>query len=545
MSLTLVFPPRASGTYIPLGMATLAAWVRDAVGPLAVRCHDFNIAYRTLESTAGAAEIRRLCASQPTFFSEPNQAEFCSRLIDQERALDTLEADARAYLQGEAPSRNLDDMLRMQLEKIAEGSPHTFGISLLYPSQIPFGLALAKAVKRSKDFGGPARLAELRVILGGAAVTAVEPEDILASCGFVDGVVLAEGERAAEALARGAGLADIPGLLRRCGGGIVRNPSPGPIDVSRAPLPDFSDLHLDAYHLPEPVLPVLFSRDCRWRRCRFCAHNFSHSGYRKKTPEAFAEELSHDTKRYGARHFYLADQYVGPRDLASIASQLEERRLDVHWHAMARPTAGYTATRLEAMKRGGLVWLSWGVESGSQRLLDLCGKGTRVESITKILENAHHAGISNLAMMIFGLPTSTDKDLERTLDLLTDTFDWWDAATASSFVLFAGTPFAEQAQHFGLIVTEPEVAVWVDSRPIRSKRLKFRELSAEGAPIPPRGAEEVAAWKRRKPWLGPETAYERLSAEHYLLYASQQQVKLNNRPWDPVPPRPAPMRKTG
>lgn len=343
MSLTLVFPPRASGTYIPLGLATLAAWVRSAVGPKAVRCHDFNIGYRALDSTPGSDGIRRLCACSETFFSDETQAALGALLAQQERSLDKLEAGARGYLEENALSEELAAVLRMQLEKIAQDGSQTLGISLLYPSQLPFGLALAKAVKQSERFGGPARLPGLRVILGGAAMTAVEPEDILGACGFIDGVVLAEGERAAETLARGAPLEAIPGLVRRGRDGIVRNPSPEPIDVSRAPLPDFSDLPLEAYHLPEPVLPVLFSRDCRWRRCRFCAHNFSHLGYRKKNPAAFADELEQYTKRYGVRHFYLADQYVGPRDLASIAAKLEERRVEVHWHAMARPTTGYTA----------------------------------------------------------------------------------------------------------------------------------------------------------------------------------------------------------
>jgi len=166
------------------------------------------------------------------------------------------------------------------------------------------------------------------------------------------------------------------------------------------------------------VLPVLFSRGCRWRKCRFCAHNASFAGYRRKEAHAFVDELEGYQRKHGADHFYLADQYVEAADLDRVADEILRRRLKVFFHVMGKPTKDYTSQGLDKLFRAGCRWICWGVESGSQRLVDLINKGTRVQDMEELLRDAADAGISNLAMMIFGLPTSTDLDFRQTVRFL-------------------------------------------------------------------------------------------------------------------------------
>jgi hypothetical protein len=70
------------------------------------------------------------------------------------------------------------------------------------------------------------------------------------------------------------------------------------------------------------------------------------------------------------------------------------------------------------MHRSGCRYLLWGVESGSQRILDLMDKGTRVSDIETVLDAAAGAGIKNHVFVMFGFPTETKWEMQATLDLL-------------------------------------------------------------------------------------------------------------------------------
>ncbi|MBE0616729.1 MAG: radical SAM protein, partial [Proteobacteria bacterium] len=312
----------------------------------------------------------------------------------------------------------------------------------------------------------------------------------------------------------------VPGLVYREGPAVGRNRAAQTESLRGLPAPDFSGLPLDRVFNPVPVLPALYSRGCKWRRCRFCAHNFSYGGYRAKAAQRCVDELEGYATRHGARHFYFADLYVDAPDLEALADEILARRLDLHFHVLGRPTRDYTAARLEKLAAAGCRWISWGVESGSQRLLDVAGKGTQVETVERVLRDSHAAGISNLAMMIYGLPTSGDEDLRQTFGFLERVYPTVDAMTASAFALFENTPFARSAPRFGLAVTGLQEEVRVGSHPVRSRRFGFREQAADGSLRPPRGAVEVGEWQRRRQWLGDVPFLERVACEHYLLHVA-------------------------
>ena len=97
-----------------------------------------------------------------------------------------------------------------------------------------------------------------------------------------------------------------------------------------------------------------------------------------------------------------------------------------------------------------------------------------------------------------------------------------DALTASSFVLFAGTPFAAEAARYGLAPGEPQTILTPrGGAALRSHRLAYQVIGPDGALAPPRGPAEVQAWRRRAAWLPALPFVDGLCAEHYLLYVSR------------------------
>jgi radical SAM superfamily enzyme YgiQ (UPF0313 family) len=362
----------------------------------------------------------------------------------------------------------------------------------------------------------------------------VRIEELLAACPYVDAVLLGEGEEGAGALLEGAANAAVPGLVHRTAGGAARNRLPQTVSLKGLHPPDFSPLPLGAAFNPRPVLPVLYSRGCRWRRCSFCAHNLSFAGYRRKHVSAFVTELEGYVASAGARDFYLADQYVEAADLEAIAREILSRGLRLSWHVMGRPTAEFTPERCRLLFEAGCRWVSWGVETGSQRLLDLVEKATETRVVKDVLAASAKAGISNLAMMIFGLPTSADRDLRETFAFLEEVHEHVDAMTASVFTLWEGTRFARNAARHGLEVVGSETLLRAGGLPIRSLRLEFQEVAEDGSFRSPRGLHEVGLWEERRRWLGGAAFLEGLPSEHYLLYAAGR-ASASPSPRRPVP----------
>jgi len=175
---------------------------------------------------------------------------------------------------------------------------------------------------------------------------------------------------------------------------------------------------------------------------------------------------------------------------------------------MARPTVRYTKELLANARAAGCVWPSFGVETDSERLLDLCRKGTHVAEIRAAITESARADISNLVTLVFGLPTSTDDDIESTLDLLGEVHDQVDAFTKSSFAIFDHSEFARRAPELGLAVSGRRPLLTVLGRTVHSFRLDFMERGVTGDVRPSRIGLEIALFQSRRRWLGEARVYE-------------------------------------
>lgn len=540
MRVTFAFPPKASPTYVPLSLASLIPFVRREAPGASVEALDLNLEAweRVAESEAAGGALLRFLRDRESFYEEPAYRSHLQAWGRIGLRMGLLAQEALRYLASGPASDEFRLLLDGLVDRTLASDPELVGLSALFLEQVPFALALGRrieerGVNRASRIGGATGKNSPRLVLGGAAFAALREDELLSACGFVDAVLVGEGEAGAAALCSGRPFEAVPGLVYRTPSGIRRNKRSATFSLHGLPRPDFSCLPLDRYLNPCPVLPVLFSRGCRWRKCRFCAHNASFAGYRAKTAGEFVDELEAYRRTHGARHFYLADQYVGPEDLDRVAEEILRRRLEVFFHVMARPVEGHTPERLSKLYRAGCRWICWGVESGSQRLLDLINKGTRIQDTGILLRDAAEAGISNLAMMIFGLPTSTDLDFRQTVRFLEGVYPSLQAMSCSSFVLWEGTHFARRPDLYGVHITGPKPLAAVGGRTIHSHRLGFLEVSDDGSLRLPRGPMELMDWEGRRRWLGECSFLEQLPCEHYLLYAAHR-ARGGSKPLSPL-----------
>ncbi len=528
MRAVLVFAPHADPTYVPLGLATLSTHVQERAPDRALVPLDLSFAWweRLADLDPELDAARRALRRGSEAFYDPAaygaQRKVWSRASARVQTLSVL---ARNYLEQDILPAELRAALRFGADLILRHEPQWIGFSALYPGQLLFTLALARYLAE-EVYGATTGADRPALVLGGAAGATLAPRELLPACPFLDGVFAGEGEQGLVQLLRGEPPASIPGLAWRDEGTVRVNRKPDTLAAAAVPLPMFEGLDPAARWSPTPVLPVVFSRGCQWRRCRFCAHNLSYSGYRRQAAACFADYLGELQARWGASHFYFADQYVGAEDLEQLALAILERDLHLSFHVMGRPTAAYTRPLLATVARAGCRWISWGVESGSARLLDLCGKGTTPAEIRQVMTDAADAGIFNLMMMIFGLPGSTDDDLQATLDLVAELGPAAAGVTSSRFQLFAGTPFAVQAAKYGLRATGREVLLSRLGQDVHSQRLFHQEKAADGSWRPGRGALEITRWEEFCRWTRTESDLDNLCCEHTLLYAARRPLPV-------------------
>jgi len=513
MRLKLVFPPPAGPTYLPLGIAYLnAVALRNGVE---IGVFDANIElWNHICSNDGVFNaLRNFChAPSEIFFRQDIYSRHFQHMPEVRQQLEKLEDMAKMYLEKDELSPELEQLLFRHGMRINFGIPETVAFSVMYPSQLTFVLAQTKYLSRSG--------ADFKMIIGGAAMSAFEPLELLETFSFIDAIFTGEGEIPFELYLKGVEYSGIPGCFYRDGQGTVQcsGRSQYVKQLSEVAVPDFSCFEMYLYFNPVPVMPMLGNRGCQWRRCSFCVHNNSFGPHRARQPADVVREMQELREVYGCRHFYFADQYVAPAFLDALSDAIISAKFDCAFQIMARTIREYTPALLEKASAAGCRWISWGLESGSAKLLEIMNKGTRPAESFEVIKSAHAAGISNLLMMIFGAPGSNQSCLEDTLSFLSKIYPYADSMTASAFVLFENTAFSRNAAGYGLEILGRHVAYEVNGHKIHSNKLRFKRAGEYGNGESSLAIEEIAQWERRKVWIGESSFVSQLCCEHYLLY---------------------------
>ncbi|MFP4346223.1 MAG: B12-binding domain-containing radical SAM protein [Anaerolineales bacterium] len=212
----------------------------------------------------------------------------------------------------------------------------------------------------------------------------------------------------------------IKGLVWREGSEIVVNP-PRPFiaDLDDLPLPRHDLLPLERYRAPlvgGPYAFVVSSRGCPGG-CRFCIKHVSYGrSVRYRSPEHVLAEVE-QLVGLGVRkiHMYTDLFTVNREHVMGICEGIMERELPVKWTCNSRVDF-VDAELLQTMKRAGCWMISWGIESGDERMLKRMRKGITPEKVERALRWSKEAGIMNWGYFIIGLPGETEESIRRTID---------------------------------------------------------------------------------------------------------------------------------
>ncbi len=162
------------------------------------------------------------------------------------------------------------------------------------------------------------------------------------------------------------------------------------------------------------IAHVLFSRGCPYH-CNFCANQNHNVRYRSK--DNIKEELELLIKDYGIKGFCVVDDNFLVNKEKAMEIIREISKLNLKWSTLAR-VDNVDLELLKELKNTGCVEIKYGVESGSQKMLDLMNKKITVSEIKNAFNITKDVGINAKALIMHGYPKEDINTTKETIALL-------------------------------------------------------------------------------------------------------------------------------
>jgi radical SAM superfamily enzyme YgiQ (UPF0313 family) len=269
-------------------------------------------------------------------------------------------------------------------------------------------------------------LPNCRIVVGGWHAS-YAPDSLLSNP-EIDYVVMGEGERAITQLAsciingNEAAATTIPGVACRCQGKNVKNPPKFIEKMDEIPYPARHLLPLElydrtiAYLNVKPADVMSISRGCVFN-CGFCeTRKLWGNMCRAFSPQRVIGEIKDLQSKYGTRGIYfINDNFtLRKKETVELCNLMKKENLDLEWVCDTRVDL-VDQDLLETMSRAGCKTIWFGVESGSQKVLQRIGRNTTLEQIETAFKLCHKNRIQTACSFMLGVPDETLKDMEASL----------------------------------------------------------------------------------------------------------------------------------
>lgn len=324
-----------------------------------------------------------------------------------------------AYLRGDGHEVEVADLtfardLRPFTGRLRRFAPHIVGVHT-----------------KTLTFPRSSRIARLSAAAGALPVAggpdAATRPDAYLDAGFRL-VATGEGEAALSELAArvadGGGTAGLAGFVGRDGDRTTPAPKrPFLRDLDALPLPAWELVDMERYlrsweeRTGERRAAVLTSRGCPFD-CSWCSKPTFGRSFRQQSPGRVLAELRALKERYGVDYVRFCDDVFGVqrRWIDELLDGMIAERLDLRFECLARVDL-LKPELLSKMRAAGLARVYVGVESGSQKMLDLMNRGTKLAQIERTAESLRAAGVRQFWFLMLGYPGETLEDIEATLAL--------------------------------------------------------------------------------------------------------------------------------
>jgi len=318
---------------------------------------------------------------------------------------------------------------------IEKEKPSIVGISATTP-QTRTTVQLAKTLK--KNFGRG-----MVIGLGGAHVTA-DP-DFINRFPYFDFALTGEGEitftRIVKEILKGKKIK-----------GIYHGKAPANLDD--IPFPARHLIDNDLYFMPihgKKFTSILGSRGCPYN-CLYCSRPVIGRNVRYRSPRNVIDEMEECIREYGIEWFQFVDDTMtlNRNHTIQFCEEVIDRKLEVEWGCQTRVDL-VDENLLMTMYTSGCREISFGVESGNERIRKILRKSFSTETVFKAFKLCRKIGIETVAFFMLGLPTETTKELFQTVN-------FGKKIDASYIAVHVTTPFPG-SDLFTLAINEESIPI--------------------------------------------------------------------------------------
>lgn len=280
---------------------------------------------------------------------------------------------------------------------------------------------------------------ETPIVIGGPHPSALA-ESVLAD--DFDYVVVGEGEKAIQKI-----------VADQCPPGIVAASPPDDLDELPFPARDMVDIFSYSPAMQsDRVTTIATSRGCPYK-CAYCCKKVFSNRMRFRSPENVLAEIEEVRDKYGINAFVFIDDTFTlskPR-LTKMCAVLH--KAGVTWRCHTRVDQ-VDREILKMLSNSGCTEISFGIESGSQKVLDRISKGTTVDQNISALLTAKDVGLITKMYIGFGWPGDNHETLEETKNFID--FTKPDQCLMNTFVPLPGSDIWDNPSKYGLKNLNPD-----------------------------------------------------------------------------------------
>ncbi len=366
------------------------------------------------------------------------------------------------------------------LAHIRDAKPDVLGISAVVSTAYAYTRKLADDVK--------AMAPDTLIVAGGNLAASAE---VLLRRTGADLCILGEGEKVfynivkrAETTRRAADFADIPGLMLLGGdGGLINTGYETALgkdevyDIDWDDLEASTDIDIFIHKLFDEdgrITHPTFAADARVHephrrnkrfailadgkgcvsRCTFC-HRWD-KGMRYIPIEIYLKRLDELIERYDVGFLEPALENFGTdkRWLKAFCEEIKKR--DILWATGAVRTKSVTPEIIEMMRDSGCVTISYGMETGSARMLEVMEKKTSIDDNYNAQKWTAEAGFETVVQLVLGMPGESPETIRETIEFCKYSFTLNPNLDPNNLSInyaqaLPGTPLYEYARHKGLV----------------------------------------------------------------------------------------------
>ncbi len=275
----------------------------------------------------------------------------------------------------------------------------------------------AKGVQKAKEIGAA-------TIAVGTHVSAV-PQNTIELVPELDFVIRHEPEMTfrdiVDHVRAGKDMQDVTGIAMRGPDGKSMLTADRPLmeSLDELPIPKQHLLPLDKYKMPflgKRYVWVLTNRGCPYS-CTYCFEGVVWGkSVRYRSAESIYKELEYLAEHDVHNVLFLADLFTyDKKGVEALCDLIIERGLKIRWTCNSRVDT-LDEKQLIKMKKAGCWLIAFGIESGSQKILDNVKKDAKVEDATRTINLCNKHGIKTWGYFIIGLPGENKQTVRETIN---------------------------------------------------------------------------------------------------------------------------------